>query len=457
MEDHGCRLQGMPGLAAVKSCAQFAFWRMLALASAAGFACGSVSVSRDATRPVGETCTSADADALGDGTAACAVSPSISPSDDATPTIQNCIDQMGAAGGGTVLLREGDYWLNTDHLRFVSGRHDYVHLKGVGTQTVLHLKTGLRRAAVLVGSDAQDLSIACPTVDAAHAVTGVGIESLHIVGNLGNPLDCCPVYEADGKTQSPSWIACEKYAPDSNLTRNGITIRCALDTRIADVTIENTNSGGIVADHAQGLIVDGAQIDKPLVDCFASNFTEGTVVRCVTCYSPGWAGFNADPATHLTLEGNTVIGSGTQYQCSEPAPWEMPGIYLRGVTDSTITDNIIMGSSGEGIELHGASRNLLADNHIEQSTKVGIVFDVDTSTSACGTGSNNNVASENVITDGEDRPIWAVCPSLGNTASANICTGNTIDASLATINPGCASLCQSLTDVLVTTGGCGGP
>jgi parallel beta-helix repeat protein len=134
----------------------------------------------------------------------------------------------------------------------------------------------------------------------------------------------------------------------------------------------------------------------------------------------------------------------------------MPGIYLRGVTDSTITDNIIMGSSGEGIELHGASRNLLAGNHIETSTKAGIVFDVDTSTSACGIGSNNNVASGNVIVDGKDIPIWAVCPSLGNTASANICTGNTNDASLATINLDCASLCQTPADVLVTTGGCGG-
>jgi parallel beta-helix repeat protein len=432
---------------------QFAFWRALALASAAGFACGGSTVAKDATGPANEAGTFADADALLEGTA-CEVSPSPSPSDDATSTIQNCIDRMGAIGGGTVLLQAGDYWLNTDHLRFISGQHDYVHLKGAGTQTVIHLGAGLPRAAVLVGSDAQDLSVACPVVDTAHAVTSVEIDAIHIVGNLGNPLDCCPVYGADGQTQSPSWLACETYSPGSNLTRNGITIRCALDVRITDVTIENTNSGGIVADHAQGLVVDGAQIDSPLVDCFASNYTEGTVVRNVTCNSPGWAGFNGDPATHLTLEGNTVIGSGTQYQCPQSATWEMPGIYLAGVADSTITDNIIVGSSGRGIDLHGSSRNLLARNHIEQSTKVGIVFDVE---GDCAGGSNNNVASENVIVDGRDIPIWAVCPSLGNTASANICTGNTNDASLATINPDCASLCQSPADVLVTTGGCGGP
>jgi len=113
-----------------------------------------------------------------------------------------------------------------------------------------------------------------PAVDAAHAVTGVEIEAIRIVGNLGNPLDCCPVYEADGKTQSPSWIACEKYAPDSTWTRNGITVRCALDVRIADVTIENTNSGWIVADHAQGLIVDGAQTRQTARGLLRVNFTE---------------------------------------------------------------------------------------------------------------------------------------------------------------------------------------
>ena len=296
------------------------------------------------------------------------------------------------------ILQGGDYWLNTDHLRFVGGQHDYVHLKGVGTQTAIHLKTGLPRSAVLVGSDAEDLDGACPAVDAAHAVTGVEIEAIHIVGNLGNPLDCCPVYEADGKTQSPSWIACEKYAPDSNLTRNGITARCALNARITNVTIENTNSGGIVADHAQGLIVGGTDRQTSRGLLRVEPHGESTVVRNVTCNSPGWAGFNGDPATHLTLDGNTVVGSGTQYQCSEPAPWKMPGIYLRGVTDSTVTGNFIVGSSGRGITLYGSSRNLLAQNHIEQSGDVGIVFDVDTSTNTCGgTGSNNNVASENVI------------------------------------------------------------
>jgi hypothetical protein len=81
--------------------------------------------------------------------------------------------------------------------------------------------------------------------------------------------------------------------------------------------------------------VENAEITSPLVDCFASNFTEGTVVRNVTCNAPGWSGFNADPATNLTFDGNKVNGSGTFYRCPD-TPWERPGIYARGVLGSTM-------------------------------------------------------------------------------------------------------------------------
>jgi parallel beta-helix repeat protein len=355
---------------------------------------------------------------------------------------------MGALGGGSVLLDAGDYFIETDHLRFQTGKHDHVRLQGAGVTTVLRLKAGLARSAILVGSDAQDMSVACSPIDADHAVMGVQIDALRIVGNLGNPLDCCPI-------SSAAWVACETYAAGSNLTRNGITVRCASDVQITNVAIENTNSGGIVVDHAHNLLVDGAQIDKPLVDCFASNFTDGTVVRNVTCNSPGWAGLNADPATHLTLQGNTVKGSGSLYRCPDATTWEMPGFYLAGVTDSTITGNVIVDSSGVGIELKGASRNIVSGNHIENSTKVGIVLDV--SGSGCVNGSIDNLLSGNVIVNGLDYPLWGVCPSSGNIASANICSGNAHPGPVVTSNPDCGTTCADTSTVIkVTDGTCGG-
>jgi len=96
MEDHGCRLQGMLGLAAVKSCAQFAFWRMLALPAPRIRVRKRISSSDATGLPVKRvrlpTWTRRGRDCC-----VCSIA-SVSPSDDATPTIQNCIDQIGAAG-----------------------------------------------------------------------------------------------------------------------------------------------------------------------------------------------------------------------------------------------------------------------------------------------------------------------------------------------------------------------
>jgi parallel beta-helix repeat protein len=354
---------------------------------------------------------------------------------DATPAIQHCIDQMGALGGGAVFLVGGQYSIDSDHLRFQKGKHDNVRLSGAGTTTVLRLKPGLAKSAILIGSDGIDLSDSCIAGSTDVAVTGIEIDSLRIVGNLGNPLDCCPV-------DSAAWHDCELYAGSTVLTRNGITIRCAANVTISNVAIESTNSGGIVADHAYKLLVENAEITSPLVDCFASNFTEGTVVRNVTCNAPGWSGFNADPATNLTFDGNKVNGSGTFYRCPD-TPWERPGIYARGVLGSTIVRNLVTSSSGVGIYLSGASSNVISDNQVANSTKVGIVLDYNPpATGGCVNGSSDNLLTGNEVTGGSDYAVWAVCPSLGNVASANVCSGNGKPGVFFTSQPSCRGACD---------------
>jgi hypothetical protein len=87
---------------------------------------------------------------------------------------------------------------------------------------------------------------------------------------------------------------------------------------------------------------------SPLVDCFASNFTEGTVVRDVTCDTSGWAAFNADPGHNLRFEGNTALNPGGLYECDGQSK-DGSGFWLKNVTDSTVAGNTVVGSTDAGM------------------------------------------------------------------------------------------------------------
>lgn len=353
------------------------------------------------------------------------------PPADATQAIQDCIDEMGAAGGGTVVLGAAEYLLGSNHLRFIAGDHDGVRLRGEGTRTVLRIDADLAASAILIGSDSEGLG-ACevggdggggegqPVLGGSiPAVVGVSIDGIAIAGSVGDRESCCPV-------DSPAWETCRRYV-DSALTRDGISVRCAKNVRITNVAISNTNSSGIAADHTAGLLVDGADISGTLVNCVASNDTAGTVVRNVTCTEPGLSGLEATLGTiQMTLERNTVVDVGQGFQCAlgEGEVWEKPGVLLDEVFDSTVADNFLAGNTGSGVEMHSADRNILSQNHIADNNSSGIALD---RAGDCeGGGSQDNLLTGNIIDSGNSA-VSGSCASRGNAASANICPGAAIE------------------------------
>jgi len=369
------------------------------------------------------------------------VTPSVD-GEDRSGAIQDCIDEMGEAEGGTVVLGAGVYVLD-NHLRFAAGQHDRVRLRGVGDLTVLRVTEAT--SAILIGSDSGDLSACGSTDDGSNApppidrVSGVSIDGVRIEGNLRDPGDCCPL-------DSENFDSCSHY-DDSSLTRNGISVRCTTGVRITNVTINNTSNAGISAERTLGLLVDTAEINGPLVSCFESNIVERATVRNVTCNEPGLSGFHLAETSGLTLQRGSVFDSGELYRCFDggESPWEKPGIVLDKVNDSTIADNFFAGSTGRGIELVEASRNIISQNHITDNDRVGIVLDA---RGSCSTGSNNNLLSGNIIANGDDRPILGVCPSEGNAVSTNICSGNGNDSIDVDSNCDCDS-----SDVLIVVAG----
>jgi parallel beta-helix repeat protein len=367
------------------------------------------------------------------------VAPSVDGSD-ATAAIQDCIDEMGRAGGGTVVLRAGTYVLRTNHLRFAAGQHDRVRLRGAGALTVLEIDGAT--SGILVGSDATDLSECGSPGDGENTpiaiLEGVSIDGVTIVGNLSEtPEDCCQL-------GSSEFEACTQYT-DSSLTRDGIAVRCAAGVRITNVAIENASNAGISVEQVQGLIVDGARIDGPLVACVASAFadevdfpTERVTIRNVACNVPGLAGLQLATMTGLTLQDSAVFDAGQLFQCEvgEGERWEKPGIVLDFTRDSTIADNLVTGSTGRGIELIASSRNIISQNHVTDNNQSGIALDTD---GECGPGSNNNLLSGNIVANGSDNSIFAACPSFGNAASTNICSGNDDDSIRVVANCECNS------------------
>jgi hypothetical protein len=348
------------------------------------------------------------------------VAPSVD-GEDVTAAIQDCIDEMGEVGGGTVLLRAGTYVL-TNHLRFAAGEHDRVRLRGAGDLTVLDVEEAT--SAILIGSAEEDIT-GCGQRDDDEAtgdapipiLAGVSIDGVRIEGNLGAPEDCCPL---DGE----EFASCTRY-DDSALTRNGIAVRCAAGVRITNVTIEDASNAGISADHAQGLLVDGAQIDGPLVACVEATDTERMTVRNVTCNTPGLSGFGLAESTGLTLQRSAVFDAGELFQCDVgEGSWEKPSIVLTDVDNSTIADNFVVGSTGRSIELIASSLNIISQNHISDSEGNGIALD---NNEECGSGSNSNLLSGNIISNGGSAPILGACPSIGNAVSTNICSGNSDD------------------------------
>jgi parallel beta-helix repeat protein len=353
------------------------------------------------------------------------------PPADATQAIQDCIDEMGAAGGGTVILGAAEYVLGSNHLRFIAGDHDGVRLRGEGGRTVLRIDEDLATSAILIGSDRENLN-ACDVGggggdrsrlfgDSLPAVVGVSIDGIAIAGSVGDRESCCPV-------DSEAWDACRRYV-DSSRTRDGISVRCAKNVRITNVGISNTNSSGISADHTEGLLVDGAEISGTLVNCVASSDTDRTVVRNVTCTEPGLSGLEATFGTiQMTLQQNTVVDVGRGFQCpveEGEVVWEKPGVLLDGVFDSTIADNLITGNTGAGVEMHSADRNILSQNHITDNGRAGISLD---SANECaeGGGSRDNLLAGNII-NFSGSAVSGSCASRGNAASANICPDAAIE------------------------------
>jgi len=289
--------------------------------------------------------------------------------------LQACIDGL-ADGGGTVALAAGDYSLS----RHVQIPHGGIHVRGAGVgATRIEVADGACQAGFVIGSLALHF-------DQVGVVEDVSIRGLSIDGNKrGNA--CCETYVGSGLT---------------HLYVNGISVFNARDVTIADVSIRDARSGGIVADRGvRNLAISNVVIQSSAWDAVALYQTRGSRVQDSLFEDNAAAGISLDwYADDNLFSGNLVLrnGAGERGLDVTACPNALlatasPGIFSAGCSDNVFVGNVIAGSGSNGIQLGlgsdkrtGSSRNYLGRNVVRQSAEFGVWLVGDASRENVGVG-----------------------------------------------------------------------
>lgn len=235
--------------------------------------------------------------------------------------IQNCINLMNTAGGGSVYVRNGTYTISSDIIM-----KDNVNLIGDGMGTILFT------------ADSRSVDNSA-VINNSGVTTDIMVRDLYINGNK----------------------------PQTNNIR-GIHFRNVTGARIENVYIYNTEYLSIAMDNSSEVLIDHVTVDNSSdwsIDLW--NTDNSMVSNCIVkSVSPSMDGIALENGAHH----NTVMNNHV-YDCIASAGAQY-GIKL----DYSPTDNVIMGNTVEncfnGLYLHsGATRNTIISNIFSNLSQTG--------------------------------------------------------------------------------------
>jgi hypothetical protein len=301
-----------------------------------------------------------------------------------------CIDSLGNEGG-TVVLKAGDYLLS----RHVHVPYSGIHIVGEGVaKTRIRVADHACQAAFAIGPLALD-------VTGTPLVENVSISELSIDGNKSG--NAC----------------CERYVEPAlaHLYVNGISVFHARGVAIADVSIRNARSGGIVTDRGVlDLTIQNVTIRASAWDGIALYQTQQSSVRHSLLEQNAAAGISLDwYADHNLFSENLIAHNGSgetgldTRSCSTVVRARAsPGIFSAGCSDNVFVNNVVAEGGSNGVQLGlgsdkrtGSARNYFGSNIIRQNAEFGVwvVGDGSRDNFAVGTLDTQNRLGPLLLTD----------------------------------------------------------
>jgi parallel beta-helix repeat protein len=268
--------------------------------------------------------------------------------------INQAIAQVGASGGGTVLLLQGTYNISDNILI----THDNVTLSGVGWGTLVKLadntalqSAGLLRSAFHRSAD----NIATSHFKNQHFL------SMRLDGNQANQVTKANAYGNFGTYEDSSFVDIRitdfpyyGFDPHENSWVGQPTIRLTIKDSIADhngqdgITIDDLEDSWIVNNIADANYRHGINICTDADD----NFFLGNVAT-----NNGGNGITIQPGTELerTSDGNKLIGNISKFN-------QKAGILNYLGKNTLMIGNAAIENGQQGLRLRSASYNTIEGN-----------------------------------------------------------------------------------------------
>ena len=337
--------------------------------------------------------------------------------------INQAIEQVGANGGGTVLLLGGTYNVSDNILI----THDNVTLSGVGWGTLVKLadNTELQSAGLLRSAFHRSRD----NITTSHFINQHFL-SMRLDGNQANQVTKHNAYGNFGTYEDSSFVDIRitdfpyyGFDPHENSWVGQPTIRLTIKDSIADhngqdgITIDDLEDSWIVNNIADSNYRHGINICTDADD----NFFFGNVAS-----NNGGNGITIQPGTELerTSDGNQLIGNISKFN-------QLSGI-LNYLGDSTvIIGNTVRDNGRQGLRLRSASNTTIEGNlFLNNSQALHNKYDEIYLDNNGETFSVNNTISKNwIINNTTIRARYAVS-ERSTSENFNVVSGNYIDGTL---------------------------
>lgn len=338
--------------------------------------------------------------------------------------IQAAIDQVGRAGGGTVLLRTGTYTLNTT----VNVLYSNVRITGEGWSAIVTLADNI---AATVGSLAPVFRVGD---GGTTTVSNIVFDNFQISGNKSN------------QTVGTYGIYMNKLVHDSAVHDMYIhDLRGKMiynDGLLGNRNMRNQIKNNLLIDCSTGNNADD-------YDCIDNQNNDLTQVIGNICITPGDDGIDMGTGDHCKIIGNTVfgnstatgIGSGIETDTCSNLVIADNNIYkatdyairCESQTAVQITGNNIYLAQMIGIELIAAKNCSVECNTIRRSSQSsnGAFSAIKLNTTGGVHSTNNKIAHNMIMEDGSNKAKYGI-EEVDSNQNNNIITDNTLSGTFGT-------------------------
>lgn len=312
---------------------------------------------------------------------------------DQTAAIQSAIDDVNAAGGGTVYFPAGTYRV-TSALTLYSD----IKLVGAGKASALHLvntgRSGLLKATGTQPSPLQRITIQDLRLFGDAKFSG-GTPSVINGGGIDFQFTNDCVIDSlwvSGFSDGGIAFLNGSYNVVSNCRVRFTAQGISFNANAIDV-YGNVMEGNICTDTGTH---DGLHLEGSFGDDLGDGAVVGTAIVGNTVRTTRECGINIEIAPNTSCVGNTVINSGFHHTSVNM------GIKLFGGFESTVVGNTIKDSDGYGIVVGANSGNSTISGNTTVSNTAGSILVTDSGIASTMnvTAGNNNLTEGDIATSG---------------------------------------------------------